>query len=255
MIDGSPRWPATWVPTAEPRRWRARSATCADPAGNQRTPPRRPMTMHARTFRSVTVLALALSGGTALVLAGSDLAGASCMPPADVPTAISQSDIVVVGTVTSARSQDRVATVRVEERWKGDVGPTFEVFGGPAVDGMATSVDRTYEVGGRYLLFAREPAAHGDPATFGGRYEDSGCSTTQAWTDALAQFRPATATIIGDNADGVPPASTPRVLTASHATDARWWLLAVIVGSALVVTASVISRRRSATEPPARTNR
>ncbi len=213
------------------------------------------MTMHARTLRSVAVLALALSGGAALVLAGSDPAGASCMPPPDVPTAIAQSDIVVVGTVTSARSQDRVATVHVEERWKGDVDPTFEVFGGPAADGMATSVDRTYEVGGRYLLFAREPAAHGDPATFGGRYEDSGCSTTQAWTDALAQFRPATATIIGDNGDGVPPVSTSGAPPASHATDVRWWLVVVIVGSGSVLTATVISWRRSTIEPPAPTDR
>lgn len=213
------------------------------------------MIMHARTFRSVFMLALALFGGAALALAGSDRAGASCMPPADVPTAITQSDIVVVGTVTSARSQDRVATVHVEELWKGDVNASFEVFGGPAADGMATSVDRTYEVGGRYLLFAREPAAHGDTPTFGGRYEDSGCSTTQAWSDALAQYRPATATILGGNDDVVPPVSKPGAPPASDTTDTRWWIVAAIVGVGSVLIATVILWRRSASGPPAPTDR
>lgn len=202
--------------------------------------------MHARTFRSVAALALALCAGPALVLAGSDPAGASCTPPEDVPTAIAKSDIVVVGTVTSTRSQNRIATIHAEEIWKGDVDPSFEVFGGPSSGNMATSVDRTYDIGGRYLLFAHEPAAHGDPPTFGGRYEDSSCSTTQTWSDALGQFRPTTATIVGRDQDGGPPVSTRGLPPAPRPADLGWWLAAGIIGSGLVVTVAVISWWRKA---------
>lgn len=206
------------------------------------------MTMRARAVRVMITLGLALAGGAGLVLAGSSRASASCMPPTDVPTAISQSDIAVVGTVTSTRSRDRIATVRVEELWKGDVGGVFEVFGGPSEDNMATSVDRVYEVGGRYLLFALEPAAHGYQAAFGGRYEDSGCSTTQAWNAELAQFRPATATIIGGpkNAASSSTTEAPPARTASD----PWWQVAAIIGSGSVLTAGAVAWRRRARKRP-----
>lgn len=199
------------------------------------------MIMRKCTSRLVAVLKLVVAGGAAVVLAWSAPASASCAPPTDIPTAIDQSDIVVVGHVTATRSQDRIATVQVEERWKGDVDRTFEVFGGPAEDGMATSVDRTYEVGGRYLLFVREPGAHGETATFGGDYEDSGCSTTQAWSEALAQYRPSDATMLSGGADTRQPATSDAPLPR-RAPDRRW-LLAVIIVSGSVVSIAVISRR------------
>ncbi len=147
--------------------------------------------------------AVAIVISTVVTLAWPAPAGASCIPPLAVPDAIAQADLVVVGTVTATRSRDRIANVAVEEIWKGDVGPTVEVFGGPDREDAATSVDRVYEVGTRYLIFAFEPGAHAALGTFGGQYEDTDCSTTQPWNESLAAFRPATATTV------TPPSTAP----------------------------------------------
>lgn len=176
---------------------------------------------------------------TVLLLVTSISAQASCIPPVGVAAAMTQADVVVVGTVTSARSGDRIVTVRVEERWKGDIARTIEVFGGPVTG--ATSVDRTYEVGARYLLFVREAHAHGEAATFGGRYEDNACSTTQRWTETLAQYRPADATVYAANRSSV--TKSPKA-HASRAPAVGLALAAVVVVAAVGVWAQ--ARRRTA---------
>jgi hypothetical protein len=199
-----------------------------------------------RLSRFAAALALALAGVTVPLLGGSEPAGASCAPPVGIAAGIAQADVVVVGTVASARSGNRVATVRVEEVWKGDVGESFEVFGGPAAENALTSVDRKYEVGRRYLLFAREPAAHGNPAIFGGRYEDNDCSTTQPWTDTLIQYRPATARMVGKKVSTAPPASTsPSAVAARapHDSTVERWLLIATVGCGLLLAIALIRRR------------
>ena len=119
----------------------------------------------------------------------------------------------------------------------------MEVYGGPAQDNTATSVDRTYRVGTRYLVFAFEPAAHNSPGTFGGRYEDTNCSTTQSWTDSLAQFRPTTATI-------VPPPTTSAPATRPAAPERAGttpWFIGVAAVATVVGLAIAIRHRRHAT--------
>ena len=195
------------------------------------------------TAAAVTVLVSNL-----FLLAGPvEPAGASCAPPRGVADAIGRSDVVVVGTVTATRSRDRIATIRVEERWNGDVGGAFEVYGGPAQDDAATSVDRTYTVGTRYLLFASEPAAHASPGTFGGRYEDNDCSPTQPWNESLSALRPATATIITTPA--APLASTPPQATSASDHTTRRWLLATVLAVATIAAAAMtlsrVRRRRA----------
>ncbi len=166
-------------------------------------------------------------------------ARASCAPPLRVPDAVAQSDVVVVGTVTATRSRGRIATVSVDELWKGKPTRGFEVYGGPAKDNMATSVDRTYVVGARYLVFAYEPAAHGNPSTFGGTYEDNNCSATQPWKGSLTAYRPADATVIDHGAAPIPPESATR-----RGAKLRPWLVA---GGAVALLASgaVVRSRRT----------
>jgi hypothetical protein len=179
----------------------------------------------------------------AVVVAASP-AGASCAPPLGVADAIARADVVVVGTVTATRSRDRIATIRIEESWRGAVGGSVEVAGGPATENMATSVDRTYRPGVRYLVIAREPSAHGEQGTFGSRYEDNGCSATRPWTDDLARFRPATATASPTSA----PRSTPHPVDVSRRGGPR--LGGVVAAAALAAAAAgvvvlLVTRRRS----------
>lgn len=198
--------------------------------------------------RFAALLAAVVAGAILLDLVRSEPAGASCAPPVGIADGIGQADIVVVGTVTSARSANRVATVHVEEVWKGDVDETFEVFGGPAAANALTSVDRNYEVGRRYLLFARERGAHGNPAIFGGRYEDNGCSTTQPWTDTLLQYRPGDARAVGSRVSSAPsvPTTPPAVATAraSQSSKVERWVLAAAIGSGLLAAIGLIRCRR-----------
>ncbi len=168
-------------------------------------------------------------------------AGASCVAQLDVADAIEQSDVAVVGTVTATRSRDRIATVKVEEVWKGDVGNTFQVAGGPAKDDTRTSVDRTYAVGTRYLLFAIEPGAHSSQGTFGARYEDNNCSTTQTWSESLSAFRPADATVVKDPPPT--PVSTRPGAVATQESPTAWWLLATVFASATVTGAGLVRAR------------
>jgi hypothetical protein len=172
-------------------------------------------------------------------------AWASCAAPPSDEVAVNQSDIVVVGTVLTTRSQNRIATVSTEEVWKGDVAKTLEVFGGPADTNAATSVDRTFVVGRRYLFFVREPAAHGYQATFGGRYEDSICSSTKAWTTDLARLRPASARSLSSPATTVVPHGNPARRPA-HSTRLWPWLLGV--GAVAIGLVGMVGWQRSRKE-------
>jgi hypothetical protein len=143
--------------------------------------------------------------------------------------------------VTATRSHNRIATVAVDAVWKGDVANSLEVFGVPDRDDALTTVDRTYDIGARYLILAFEPAAHGSPGTFGGHYEDNACSGTQPWSDKLAEFRPATVTT-------VPPAtssasSAPNVQRTQSTGSSPWFVVAVAVIIGIVVAA--VGWRRS----------
>lgn len=209
--------------------------------------------MRTLKCRFAVTLGSVVAGFTVPLLLGSEPASASCAPPVGIADGIARADVVVVGTVVSARSDNRVATVRVEEVWKGDVGETLEVFGGPAAENALTSVDRNYEVGRRYLLFAGEPAAHGYPAISGGRYEDNNCSTTQLWADSLSQYRPATASVVGKGVNDAPRVSTSPAPAAARASDdpmVAWWLVVAGVGCGLLLAIGLMKRRHRVPGPP-----
>lgn len=160
-------------------------------------------------------LALAL----ALILGGASAAGASCLGPTSVDTSLREADLAFVGTAVAVTNNGRWATFSVEEVWKGDPGgQRIEVRGGPGGQ-VATSVDRTYVAGTRYLVFARDPGAHGSSRSWGddGRWEDGGCSATQPYTADLDNLRPQDASGTGAGITDNPP--VPR----SQPRDQRSW--------------------------------
>lgn len=108
---------------------------------------------------------------------------ADCMAPPPIEEAVAQNEIVFIGTVVAVGDQGRRATVEIEEVWRGpDLPVTTMVLGGIG-DGF-TSVDRTYEVGMRYVFF---PAL--DPET--GALADNLCTNTTPWQDDYEKIRPA----------------------------------------------------------------
>lgn len=105
-------------------------------------------------------------------------ASASCAAAPDVAAAVQQASIVFVGTVTAV-DQSQVATVDVQEIWKGpNVSDPTTI--------AATSVDSpTWKVGTRYLFF---PSVDAD-----GSFVDNGCSPTSVYQPAFDALRPANA--------------------------------------------------------------
>lgn len=132
---------------------------------------------------------LALPAVTVLLLVAiSAPAAASCAT--DRPP---RSPSAFVGVVVSVRSEGRVATVRTE------AGAEVQVRGTPG-DGLdqGTSVDRTYEPGGRYEFH---------PVNAGSPYEDNECTATR-----LLSMGPVPATPTGEGTAGQPSGSGPGVV-------------------------------------------
>lgn len=153
--------------------------------------------MHVRTFLSAAALAVAALLPSALP------ASASCMfDDRPVEAKVQEATFVAVGTVVATRHGGTTAEVQLDEVWKGDASlRRIVVQGGSGQDGMATSVDRSFVEGTRYLLF---------PQPDGNIFLDNACSATQEWSDDLAAARPADATTIdaseaGAEADGGDP--------------------------------------------------
>lgn len=128
-----------------------------------------------------------LLGSLAVPLVGVGTGGvrtalASCIAPRPLSESLASAPAAFVGTVLSVSNGDRTAIVKVEQVWKGPaLSGTVEVDGGPT-DGSITSVDRTYQVGVRYLFVP----VNGSPP-----FQDNNCSATQPYTADLAQYRPA----------------------------------------------------------------
>jgi hypothetical protein len=185
-------------------------------------------------------------------------AAASCAAPTTVEEEINRADLVVVGVVTEVANRDRWATVAVEQVWKGTGSERrVTVRAGPADPPGGTtqamsSVDRTYVLGTRYLLFARDPKAHGSVAIWGsdGRFEDNNCSATQPYVAAtLDRFRPTNARRVpGERAREAPPVPRPAPSASRPARDNREWLpmLWLAGAAAVALGAVVVVRRRSA---------
>ncbi len=126
-------------------------------------------------------LRVALLAATAGMLIGTMPAAASCAPPIPIDQALRDSDSVFVGTVDGIANGGRTANFVVDEVWRGpDLPARTVVDGGP--DGNAiTSIDRSWEANGKYLVFA---------SVDDGKLTDNACSNTQIWTDDLAAHRP-----------------------------------------------------------------
>lgn len=139
-------------------------------------------TRHPTVNRRLSPFA-ALAAATTAVLLWPVSALGSCGVAPGVAEGIAGADVVFVGTVQGLGDSDRTATFSVEEQWRGDPLPAIvQVHGGPGDLNSATSVDRSYEAGVRYLVAAY---------IVEGRLTDNACSVTQPWSDELAAFRPA----------------------------------------------------------------
>jgi hypothetical protein len=185
--------------------------------------------------RAVVRLAAAVVAIVGVVLTGG-AAVASCFPT-DVEADLESSDLVFVGVVTGLANQSRWATFRIEEVWKGDpVGDWVEVRAGPGgAPGApaATSNDRTYVAGERYLVFAsdlsRRPGAGMDFGE-GARWVDGACSATRPHDSSLVRFRPVD--------DG-------RVSSESSGSPATAVILGVVMILAATAGVAIVLRRRS----------
>lgn len=182
-------------------------------------------------------IALASALAATLVVAAAGQAAASCELPPPIEQAIARAHTVFVGTVTALQHDGRVARFNVDEIWKGELGSLAVVTGGPTVGeleaaaadglGIATSVDRTYELGTRYLV-----VAHGADAD---SFLDSACSVTQPFTADLDQYRPEGA--------HVPPTDPPP--QEAKGTGAWLWIVGVTVIAGGGVVAVALLRRRN----------
>ena len=184
--------------------------------------------MAARWMAAVIVCGL-------LVLAGGRPASASCAGGGpgspSLGDQLAAAPVVFVGTVVYTSDQDRVARVKVESVWRGPTMPAYVDVHGSPVSGpfTASSVDRHYQSGGRYLFV---PVSGSPP------FDDNSCSLTQPYTDALGQYAPTDARSPGP--------STPTDAVQNFFGQNPWLvpLLVVVLGASAVV-AFVRLRRRS----------
>lgn len=143
---------------------------------------------------SLAVLSTVLTAPTAV--------WASCAGPAGpggaatLKAQVDAAPTVFVGTVVGTSNNDRVARVHVETVWRGSVLSVVTVSGTPDPNSGATSVDRTFKAGQRYLFV---PYSNSSP------FQDNSCSATQAYSTQLDSLRPATAQPPAPGSDGLDP--------------------------------------------------
>lgn len=161
------------------------------------------------TRRALAVLVAGLLGVLAcLVTAAPPLAIASCAT--DRPP---RSPAAFTGVVLSTIFEGRIASVRTEGN------ETVTVRGTPATAlSGATSVDRNYEVGGRYEF---HPVNRSSP------YEDNACTATRLLSR-----------------EAVPPATAPPVPAPLGWSPAETALGAAVVVAGLVALGLILRHRR-----------
>jgi hypothetical protein len=146
-------------------------------------------------------------------------ASASCTMPIPIEEAVRTAEVVITGTVTSTENDGRWAVVEVHEIWKGpDLPATVIVRGGPE-PGTASSIDRSFTAGARYLFVASLDGQGG--------LSDNACSAT---TEMAA----------GDNALRPKDFRTPTPVEPSPAGIDIGALVAP-VGVALLVAAALLA--------------
>ena len=119
-----------------------------------------------------------------LLLAAPGVVLADCMAPPPIEQAVQTAEIVFVGTVDEVAQGNRWASVTVEEVWRGPDQPEAVVVKGGPAGNMATSVDRSFEVGVQYIFFPYVDQEQGGLA-------DNSCTSTQPFFADLAKLRPA----------------------------------------------------------------
>lgn len=178
-----------------------------------------------RVARAIRVLAAAAA--LAFVLPPSTVL-ADCMMPPPVEEAAQKAEILFVGTVTETRNHNSWASVVVEEVWRGPDQPAAVTVKGGPEGNMATSVDRFFEVGVKYLFFPYADETGG--------LADNSCTNTVQWSADLAQLRPADARI--------PPVETEGEMFDVGSVIAPLGV-ALLVGGVLLV-AGLLARGRTA---------
>ncbi len=199
--------------------------------------------MACRTFvsRSTALIAAFVAS-----LALSQPAAASCMLPPPLDKALANAPVAFVGTVLETKHDGRIATFEVENVWKGSVGRRVVVNGGPAITEMeaaeangqvvATTVDRAYETGVRYLVIPFEAR--------GKVLRDNACSSTLPYTAKLAGHAPPGATPPADKSDA--DAAPPGLAPAKSQVDGvePWQFVLIGLGMAVVLAVALAIARR-----------
>lgn len=175
------------------------------------------MTSSLRGTGALLVLTAAI-----FLLSPAGAATASCAMPPPLEEALAGAPIVFVGTALAVRDGTS-ARFRVEEIWSGPDLEEVVIHGAGGPDAQ-TSVDRTWELGRRYLVL---------PYSESGELRDNSCTQTQPWTEELAVHRPAAARTV-----------TPTATAGDDGADRRvlFGLLAALVTATAATTA--VRRRR-----------
>lgn len=133
--------------------------------------------------RRLPALASIVASAGVLVLISPSVVLADCMMPPPIGEAVEAADVAFVGTVTAAQQMNRWATVAVTEVWRGPDQPEFVLVKGGPAGNMATSVDRSFEVGVTYLFVPHFDAREG--------LTDDSCTSTTPWREELVALHPA----------------------------------------------------------------
>jgi hypothetical protein len=138
-----------------------------------------------------------------LVLVVPSAARASCAVQLPLTDSLAASSVVFTGTVVSVDGGDRIATVLVDEVWKGGPLPErVEVRGGPGDPRSITSVDRSFVTGDKYLFV---PINDSPP------FEDNACTATREYSPQLEDARSLDGAGTGGQAQaGSPVAAGPQ---------------------------------------------
>ena len=184
-----------------------------------------------RRFRLLLIL-VALVVATLIRMPAAALA--SCAVTPQLATALSGAPAVFVGTVTSVDHAGRVADVHVDDVWKGRVAAVVQVVGTPDLNAGATSVDRYYTVGQKYLFIPF--------AGVGDHFQDNNCTLTQPYSAGLLAHRPS-------NALGPPttPGTSGPIALRPTPEASSWAPFAVGGGLVVLVVAMLLTiaqRRR-----------
>lgn len=150
------------------------------------------------------------------------VARASCAGGTPFEEVVTTASVVFVGAVVATADGGRVARVRVESVWRGgDIPAIVEVNGVYSPPGappptppppgvmVASSNDRFYRVGKRYLFIPR-----GGITSF----EDSPCTSTRPYTPDLDRFAPRTVERPDSRLPTPPPFPTPTPVGAMPAS-------------------------------------